>query len=282
MIDYARSSFTWKSHPWKPDPHYRWMGGFVGVPGQAYHVRFTLQASCSVKYPDDDSPVDVYLGSPCRSEYTIAKRNLFQVPSGEWRMAFSKTHAVAIAESLDERGPYRAEPLTSRFADHGINIREQLKVTEHDNADTVIEATLANQMMNARTTYHDQKSGCDVTLEYPVNVMNLNVEDKEWQVCTGPIIVPDTESWDGSQITRAYLAHVAISAFDHVEIIFRRPVDVTSDSAEWLDKPRGRDRLELRDPDNPPDGDPSSRPRPHVYHDVWGLAAENRILTASP
>jgi hypothetical protein len=282
MIDYARSSFTWKSHPWKPDPDYRWMGGFVGVPGQAYHVRFTLQASCSVRHPDHDCPVGVYLGSPCRSEYTIAKRNLFQIPSGEWRMAFSRTHAVGIAASLDDREPYQAEPLSSGFADHGIDIRDHVKAVEHSHVDTVIEATLANHMMNAQTTYHDQKSGCDVTLDYPVNVMNLNVEDKEWQVCTGPIIVPDTESWDGSLITRVYLAHIAISAFDHVEIIFRRPVDVTSDVAEWLDKPRGRDRLELRDSDNPPDGYPSTRPRPHVYHDVWELEAENRILTASP
>ena len=42
MINFPRSTFTWKSHPWHPDPYYKWAGGFVGTPGQVYHVRFSL------------------------------------------------------------------------------------------------------------------------------------------------------------------------------------------------------------------------------------------------
>lgn len=281
MIDYARSSFTWKSHPWQADSHYKWMGGFVGELGQAYHVRFTLQAGCSVQPPDSDEPVDIWLGSPCRSEYTIARRNLFQIPSGEWRMAFSRTHDVVIAQSLDDTGTGSSSTLASRFADHTIDIRTHENPNENRDVQSVIKATLANDILNAQTVYTDAKTGFRVTLAYPVNVMNLNVEDGEWQVCTGPIIVPDTGSWDGKQITRVYLAHIAISAFDHVELIFRRPAEVTDATANWLDTPRGRDRLELRDPDNPPEGYPPSRPRPHVYHDVWELEAENRILSAT-
>ena len=34
MIDFSRSTFTWKSQPWQPDPYYRYTGGFVGTPGQ--------------------------------------------------------------------------------------------------------------------------------------------------------------------------------------------------------------------------------------------------------
>jgi len=29
MIDFSRSTFTWKSQPWKADPYYRWQGGFA-------------------------------------------------------------------------------------------------------------------------------------------------------------------------------------------------------------------------------------------------------------
>ena len=48
MVNFPRSTFTWKAHPWKPDPHYRWSGGFVGEYGQFYHVRFNLEARCEV------------------------------------------------------------------------------------------------------------------------------------------------------------------------------------------------------------------------------------------
>ena len=48
MIDFSRSTFTWHTHPWSPDPYYRYAGGFVGEPGQVYHVRFGLEASCQI------------------------------------------------------------------------------------------------------------------------------------------------------------------------------------------------------------------------------------------
>jgi hypothetical protein len=240
----------------------------VGRHGQAYHVRFTLQASCTVEHPDTERPVEIFLGSPCRSEYTIAKRNLFQIPNGEWRMAFSRTHKVDIARSLDDTDIASAEDLNVAFAGHDIDIRDHVAPEELRDADSITRSTLKNDILNGRSVYKDQESGFRVTLEYPVNVMNLNPANEEWQVCTGPIIVPNMRSLDGSQIGSVYLAHVAISAFDHVELIFRRPVEVSEEAAGWLDQPRGRDRLELLDPESPPSSYPPGRPRPNVYHDV--------------
>ena len=60
--------------------------------------------------------------------------------------------------------------------------------------------------------------------------MNLNVE---FRICTGLVIVPDMQTWDGSEVKRVFLAQVAISAFDHVEFILRRAVE-TAAAREWL------------------------------------------------
>ncbi len=281
MINFARSAFTWQSHPWQPDPLYKWAGGFVGEAGQSYHVRFTLQASCSVQHPEAEEPVEIYLGSPCRSEFTIARRNLIQIPNGEWRMAFSPTHKIHIAASLDDAAHTPAANLHEAFAGHTIDIRRHAGARELLDPQAIIKATLANDTLNARSCYVDTDTGCQVTLEYPVNVMNLNVADGQWQVCTGPVLVPDVASWDGAQISRVHVAHLAISAFDHVELVFRRPVEVTDDVAHWLDEPRGLDRFELRDPSHPPVGHPPQRPRPTVYHDVRELAAQNVVMAAA-
>ena len=72
MIDFSRSTFTWKSQPWKADSYYRWQGGFVGTEGQVYQVRFTLDARCHVHHDDSGESTELFLGAPCRSEYTIA------------------------------------------------------------------------------------------------------------------------------------------------------------------------------------------------------------------
>ena len=241
MIDFSRSTFTWKSHPWTPDPHYRWQGGFVGEPGQVYHVRFTLEARCALQHPDRAEPLELFLGSPCRSEYTIARRNLFQVPSGE------------------EVSP---RSLTEVFADHTVDIRQVAAPRRLVDAADISAATLDGCLLNGISSYRDEETGCLVTVEYPVNVMNLNAADGEWQVCTGPVILPDLTTWDGVEVGRVLVAHVAMSHLDHVEFILRRPVEVAPDELAWLDQPRGRDRLELRDPISPPPGYPPPRPRP--------------------
>ncbi|MEE2657659.1 MAG: hypothetical protein VX733_04085 [Candidatus Latescibacterota bacterium] len=281
MIDFASSTFTWESHPWTPDPHYRWAGGFVGEPGQAYHVRFTLEARCKIEDHDGDPPSEFFLGAPCRSEYTIASRNLFQIPSGEWRMAFSRRSQVDIVSSDDAR-ICSPRPLDEVFASHDIDIRERIPVRELWDADEIVEATLGKHPLNGLVVYTDADTGYTVTVEFPVNVMNLNRADGEWQICTGPVILPDLSSGRGGEIGRLYLAHVALSGFDHVEFILRRNIEVASDEAEWLDQPLGRDRLELRDPDHLPPGYPPYRPRPHVYREVREFDSENLILATDP
>ena len=95
MINFPCSSFTWKSRPHTPDPYFKYSGGFVGDPGQAYQVRFNLEAACEIRDESTDHVAELFVGAPCRTEYTIARRNLFQVPSSEFRFAFSRERMPA-------------------------------------------------------------------------------------------------------------------------------------------------------------------------------------------
>ena len=279
MIDFPRSTFTWKHHPWQTDPYYKYSGGFVGVPGQVYHVRFNLEAACTARDESTGAVSEMYVGAPCRTEYTIADRNLFQVPSSEFRMAFSRESKLDIASRpSDEREQASTARLDESFSNHKIDVRSLDGSREVSDVRQVIDATLAGDLLNARTEYRDAARNMAVTLEYPVNLINLNEADGEFQVCTGPIILPDLATWDGTEVSRVFLAHIAFSAFDHVEFILRREVAASEVEKEWLDLPRGRDRLELLDPDNPPPRDPLSRPDPTVYNEVWELEAVNTLL----
>ena len=279
MINFARSSFTWKSHPKEADPHYKWMGGFVGKEGETYHVRFALEASCVVREEKSGIVSECFLGAPCRSEYTIADRNLFQIPSGEWRMAFSRRSALAIAQRPStESEPAEVESHEERFEAFWIDIREFDRVKELTDAAEIAKATLNNEILSVRSTYSNQ--GFTVSVEYPVKVMNLNVEGAQFQVCTGPVLLPDLKTWNGSEVERVFVAQAAISDFDFVEFILRREVEAAPEEREWLDRPRGRDRLELIDPDNAPKAYPPPRPKPFVYNETWELVAENTVLLA--
>lgn len=278
MIDFSRSTFTWKTFPFAADPHYRWPGGFVGTPGQVYHVRFHLDARCLVRCEASGATEEIFLGAPCRSEYTIARRNLFQVPSDEWRLAFDATHSLPVARRpSDQVEAVAAAPLAQRFAEWRLDLRQYEEEDRLRETAAIVQATLAGDRLHGLTTYRDGR-GFEVTLEYPVNVMNLNAADGQFQVCTGPVLLPDLATWDGERVHRAFLAHAAFAALDHAEFILRREVEADASERQWLDRPVGRDRLELRDPAQAPAGYPPPRPRPKAYNEVWELAADNAVL----
>jgi hypothetical protein len=281
MIDFPRSFFTWKTKPIMPDPYYRYSGGFVGKPGQVYQVRFNLEGMCTIKDDQSGHELELFVSAPCRSEYTIAERNLFQVPSNEFRYAFTRDSNISIAARPSyEQEPTKASKFSTRLQGHRLDLRTLTDITELTSVREVVQATLDNSLMNARSTYHDDARALTVTVEYPVNLINVNEEDDEFQVCTGPLILPDLATWDGETVHRVFLAHAAFTAFDHVEFILQREVEAADSEREWLDQPRGRDRLELLDPNNQPPGYPPRRPRPTAYNEVWELPASNVIVRA--
>lgn len=285
MLNFPRSTFTWKSHPWYPDPYYRYTGGFVGQPGQFYHVRFNLEARCTITDDATGHMTELFLGAPCRTEYTIATRNLFQVPSAEFRMPFSHQFRLALAKQPSyEAEEVAVAKLSDAFAEHKLDIRTYTAVSELTDVQSIIDATLANDLLNAVSTYRDADRGLTVAIEYPVNLINLNVVapggHPEFQVCTGPVLLPDLATWDGQEVQRVFLAHAAFTHFDHVEFILQREIEAAPEVRAWLDQPRGLDRLELRDPANRPPDYPPARPKPTVYNEVWELAATNIVLRA--
>ncbi len=281
MIDFHRSHFMWKSRPSHPDEFYRYPGGFVGKPGQVYHVRFKLDAMSTIHDDATGRATEIFIGAPCRTEYTIATRNLFQIPSGEFRLAFSRDYRLSIAaRPSHEHEATNVARLDEAFQAHQLRLRTFGAADTLTSAGDIVTATLAGDWLNARSTYRDATRGLTVSVEYPVNLINVNTDDGEFQVCTGPVILPDLAAWDGKEVTRVFLAHVAFSSFDHVEFILRREVEAAPAERVWLDQPRGRDRLELLDPNHRPPDYPPPRPRPTTYHETWELPAENVVLRA--
>ena len=150
MIDFPRSFFSWKTFPWQNDPYYKYAGGFIGKEGDVRHVRFNLESRCVISEESGSQLSELFVGAPCRSEYTIPRRNFFQIPSDEFRMAFSRTHQIPIAKRpSSESEPAAARELNAAFQDHRILLREYPHPIELHAAEQVVEATLANALLNA-------------------------------------------------------------------------------------------------------------------------------------
>ena len=282
MIDFGRSYFTWKSHPIKPDPYYKYAGGFVGRDGAVHRVRIQFDASATLTNEKTGARDELYLLAPCRNEYTIVTENLFQIPNGEFRVLFGREHEVPlIRRPTSEPSDSKRTKLRDRFADYSVQVRTIEGAREISTPGGVIEATRADELMNGRTTYRDPEREVSVTLEYPIRLINLQAKENLFQVCMGPVPLPDLTTWDGTSVDRAHLAELAFSGFDYIEFALQRMVEPAESEKAWYYAVRGRDRGELRDPAKPPPGKPRKPQSAPVFHEIVSQKVQTVVLAAS-
>lgn len=282
MIDFGRSYFTWKSKPMQRDPYYKFAGGFVGREGAVHRVRIQLEAACTLTNDKTGHKEELFLLCPCRTEFTIVKDNLFQIPNGEFRPVFGREFSVPISSRpSNEPEKLKRSKLSDQFADYSIEARSIAGAKELTTHDQVIQATMADDLMNGRTTYHDAKRGVTVTLEYPIKLINLQQKEKLFQVCMGPVPLPDLASWDGVCVDRVFLAELAFSEFDYMEFALRREVEASDKEKGWLTAVRGRDRRELHDPTKQPPGTTPPRSNLKVFHEIISKEVSTVVLIAS-
>jgi len=279
MIDFDRSFFTWTSRPYVPDPVYVNAGGMVQGAGAVRNVRILYEAKCDITNHATGHVEELFLLHPCRAEYTIPERDFFQLPSREFRVIFTRTHGIPIADHPSTESEDR-KPRLLDFAETRFTTRSHSRFRVLSSAQEVIDATLADQPLNARTTYRDAAAGYTFSIEYPVRTMNLNVEEELFQVDTGPLPLPDMKSWDGERPARAFLTYVAFSRFELAEFILRREVEPSNGDKKWLHARRGKWRWELRDPNHPPPGHPPRPPWATVYNETLVIQTTNELLCA--
>ena len=268
----------------QPDPFYKYPGGFVGKTGDAYHVRFDLDCVCRIREENRD-PYEVFLGADCRSEYTIARRNLFQIPNSEFRMAFSRDTRIHIARHPDlPMDSGENAPLGESFQDWHVKLNTFPRHKTIVEGRACVEAALDHAILNATSRWSHPGKPVEIEIEYPVHLINLDDALGEFQVCTGPVIVPDMQTWNGDGIGRVFLAHASFSSFDWVEFVLRQEVEASERDKESRSKVSGRDRWELRDSGRlPPEGVAGKRPLLSgltAFHKTMGIRCENEILTA--
>ena len=93
-----------------------------------------------------------------------------------------------------------------------------------ETVERIVEATLANQPLVARTELETERYRA--VLDYPVKTMNANERDGVYQTDTGPVLFPDLSREPGDLIQGLELAFCAFNAPTWAEFLVRVPTDV--------------------------------------------------------
>lgn len=208
VLDYSRSFITFFTRPHQ--------GGNI--------ARIQIDAACTVEgWGDSGGSETFYLIAPCRSERMYADGPLFQMPNYEFcgiftdtRVSLIRTHWTSDRESED------IQTVTDRFDRVAIDLTTA-KAAPLGSESGIVEATLANRRLVARTSLRDEASGISAQLEYPIKTMNVTQNPDHFQVDTGPVIVPLFESDAADPIARFAIAHVVYWTFDKAEFVLRVP-----------------------------------------------------------
>lgn len=213
-IDFARSFMTWV--PQGPDGNI---------------ARIQLDAACTIANSSTGSAETFYLIAPCRSERMYLDSPLFQMPNyefcgiwSEFEMLILRTHWVSERDHR-EYGGYGERP--SRFRGVRLDVRAFQEAEPLTAPESIVEATLANRPLIARTELRDANSGQIAVLDYPIKTMNVARHPDRFQIDTGPLIVPDFASTALHPIERFDVAHVVYNTLDRAEFILRRPTPIS-------------------------------------------------------
>jgi hypothetical protein len=202
--------------------------------GQGNIARIQLDAACTLVDEQTGATETFYLIAPCRAEQMYLDTPLFQLPNYEFCGIWStdefliiRTHWVSARDNR-EYG-----------VDHDRWERVRLDIRHFDQARLladdvqIVQATLENLPLVARTILHDPERGTRAILEYPIKTMNLMQEPPAFQVDTGPLIVPNFAASPAHPIEQFELAHVVYHSFDKAEFILRKPVPLPEPTTDY-------------------------------------------------
>ena len=96
-----------------------------------------------------------------------------------------------------------------------------------NSAEEIVEATLADVTLNARTTIENDRYR--VVIEYPIRTMNANERDGIYQTDTGPVLLPDLSVEPNVLLENMELAFVAFNSPSWAEFLVRTATSVSDD-----------------------------------------------------
>jgi hypothetical protein len=169
---------------------------------------------------------ELYLLASCKSEHTYAERDLFQQPNYDFCGVFNETQFSIIRTRFgDTRFVADCGPVRPRF--ERVHAQIVSRPAERlDSVSDIVQATLAGELLIARTEIASPDGRRTCLLEYPVKTMNANDIVPMYQVDTGPVAYPDWDSQEAALAGRFRLAYVAFNAPDFADFVILAPTEL--------------------------------------------------------
>jgi len=205
------------------------------VPDGSNTARIQLDARCTVTDSEAGASEEFFLITPCKSEHMYVDTTLFQNPNFDFCGVWSHTHFILLRTFASHQSgrPIKEResgPHAPRFGEVKIDLNMLQQTKQLHTGKEIVKATLDNQALVARTYLQCGKGGRTALLEYPVKTMNVAVGSVQFQVDTGPLIVPDcclpNDPDAPVGVDHMSLAFICYKDLARVDFVLRQPTAV--------------------------------------------------------
>ncbi len=235
VIDFSRSFLTFRIDILKKAP----TTVSHKPPFTLNNARIPIDCRCEITDKQTGGSQEFVLGVNCKTERVGVERDIWTEPNADFVPVFSRDQYLYI-KTFDYVGkqvmlyppslgaqPERqvgrvAEALDSLRIDFSYCAGELL-----ESADQIIEATLANHPLVARTEIEDERYVA--VMDYPVKTINAGEREKIYQTDTGPLLLPDFSREPDDLIGGFELAFAAFNSPHWIEFLVRAPTPITKD-----------------------------------------------------
>lgn len=226
--DFSRSFVTFRIDALKRPP----ITASHEPPFSLNNARIQIECRCVITEGATGDAQSFVLGASCKTERVGVERDIWTEPNADFAPIFSDQHFMHLKTyakcgtdvELYGQAALQTDRQSGSVTDAFDNAR--IDIVEHDAAELktareIVDATLANQILVARTTIETERY--TAVIDYPIKTMNANERDWIYQTDTGPILYPDLTRDPKDLITGFELAFAAFNGPDWTEFIIRTP-----------------------------------------------------------
>ncbi len=175
----------------------------------------------------------IYQCGSCKSERTFAQENLLQEDNYDFMPIYGGEDLLILRRHADVRDDYRQlRKVKDVWGEPNMRLHFGTTVTELKTFEQIRDATATDIPLVAQTEMSNEETGLRCVLEYPIKTMNISIDNRIWQVDTGPIALPDLTRHFDPPVDSVRLAFAVFNAAHFCDFVIEQPTPVFRDEQE--------------------------------------------------
>ncbi|MBI5396027.1 MAG: hypothetical protein HZA91_12090 [Verrucomicrobia bacterium] len=206
---------------------------FICHSGRANAVRFWVESRTRLIDERSGATTDFHQCASCKSENTFGEKGLFYPDNYDFLPIIGGGHYLIFRRKARLNPDYRTvRAKLDAWGDSVLKLREAAAVTALDTWEKIRDATAAAIPIVTQTEIVHRGTCQRAIIECPVKTMNISLENRRYQVDTGPVAFPDLAQRHDPAINCLSLAFIAFNAPHFADFVIEQPTPVIEGDKE--------------------------------------------------